>query len=383
MKKERSANPQFTDQLLSLVRSSLWQELADETIFSKNAVDWQEIARIALQQTVGPLVFEGALSLPSEILPPKDWRQRALTFTERNRRTHQLLDSCVAESVSSLDKEGIKSVLLKGQAYARAYPKPEMRQCGDIDLYVGDEHYLTAYSAIKKFGWKRDEEFQPKAKHYGCWLHGILIELHRIAGKLPIGSADFKFQKWSKIQLNESHAYLIIGGENVMVPPPMFDIVFVFMHLYLHFLNGGIGLRHICDWTMLMHSHAKEIDYGNLEQLLKEFRLLRAWKVFAPIAVEHLGLPSEECPFYTSKYSKKAERILSYIMKDGNFGRASKKRTFRPNGYLAGKKYSFTRNSARMFSKFCIDPYIISRNYCSYLIKGITHVVKDIMKKRN
>ncbi len=381
MYKEEPVIPKSTDQLLSLVRSSLWQKQADDSLFSKNTVDWQQIARIALQQTVGILVFEGALSLPAVILPPKDWRQKALSFIERNRRTHQLLDSCVAESVSCLNKEGIKSVLLKGQAYARAYPRPEMRQCGDIDLYVGENLYIPAYSAIKKFGWKREERFLPKAKHYGCWLRGIRIELHRTAAQLTFRSADRKFQQWSQTLLSESPASLIIGGDHVKVPTPLFDVVFVFLHLYHHFLNGGIGLRHICDWTMLLHLHFKEIDRNQLEQKLKEFRLLQAWKTFAPIAVEHLGLHSEECPLYSSANSGKAKRILAFILKEGNFGRATKKGTFRPDGYLAGKIYSFNRNTTRLFSKFRIDPYTISRTYCSYFIKGVSRVIKDIMKR--
>lgn len=373
--------PPSEQQLLALVRSSLWQQSADEAKFSKERVDWQRIAELALQQTVGILTIEAALALPSDIRPPKEWIQKAFAFIEANRRTHLLIDGCVAESVSRLRNEGINAVLLKGQAYARAYPRPEMRQCGDIDLYVGKDCYQRAYEAVKEFGWEREERFIPKAKHYGCRLRGIRIELHRIAGQLPSRSADRKFQKWSRTQLKESQDCLIIGGEKVTVPTPVFNVVFVFMHLYLHFLNGGIGLRHICDWTMLIHSHAKEINTSELEQKLKDFRLMRAWKIFAPIAVEHLGLPSEECPFYSSKNSGEAERVLSFILKEGNFGRARQKGSIRPEGYLAGKIYSFKRHSARMYSKLRFDPNTISRAYGSYVIRGITRVLKDIMKR--
>ena len=123
-------------QLLALVRASLRQEPADETLFSETTVDWHEIGLLAMEQNVGILVFEAALSLPQHLRPPKEWIKKAFSFIEHNRRTHMLLDRCVAESVSSLREEAIRAVLLKGQAYARAYPRPDMRQCGDIDLYV-------------------------------------------------------------------------------------------------------------------------------------------------------------------------------------------------------------------------------------------------------
>ena len=381
MKKEVHGFPPSSELLLSLVRSSLWQKKADESIFSKSNVDWQELAHLALQQTVGVLVFEAALTLSPDFLPPKDWRQKALSFIERNRRTHILLDSCVAESISRLQSEGIIPILLKGQAYARSYPRLDMRQCGDIDLYVGEDSYFPAFTAVKKFGWKREERFLPNEKHYGCWLNGIRIELHRIAGQLPSHSSDRMFQKWSQVQLNESRAYFIVGGEKVKVPTPIFDVIFVFMHLYLHFLSGGIGLRHICDWTMLMHAHAGKINPIELERNLKDFRLLKAWKIFAHIAVEHLGLPPEECPFYSSNNRTEADRILEFVMKEGNFGRAKQKESLRPDGYIAGKLYSFRRHTSLMRSKFLIDPNTISRTYRSYLIRGFTRVIKDIMNR--
>ncbi|MDE6638110.1 MAG: nucleotidyltransferase family protein, partial [Muribaculaceae bacterium] len=145
-----------TKQLLALVRASLWQEPADVTLFSKD-VDWQKIGKLALQQTVGILAFEAALSLPANFRPPKEWIRKALAFIETNRRTHILVDRSAAEVVCKLKGVGIDSILLKGQAYARVYPRPEMRQCGDIDLYVGESNYLSAYEAVKEFGWKRED----------------------------------------------------------------------------------------------------------------------------------------------------------------------------------------------------------------------------------
>ncbi|MDE5759124.1 MAG: nucleotidyltransferase family protein, partial [Allobaculum sp.] len=307
--------------------------------------------------------------------------RKALWFIECNRRTHILVDGCVAESVYKLRDEGLKAVLLKGQAYARVYPRPEMRQCGDIDLYVGEDSYLPAYSAIKKFGWKREERFLPKTKHYGCWLDGIRIELHRIAGQLPSPAADHEFQLWSRAQLKESREYLETGGEKVNVPTPVFDVVFVFMHLYHHFLNGGTGLRHICDWILLLHTHSTHLDTKELEKLLNQFHLMRGWKKFTPIAVEHLGLPADECPFYSPKYSDEGEKVLSFILKEGNFGRAKQKGAVRPEGYFAGKIYSFRRQSAHMYSKLRIDPNTISRKYFSFIIKGVARVIKDITNR--
>ena len=368
-------------QMLALVRSSLWQKPVDETLFSKDDVDWKMIAKLALQHTVGILTFEAALSLSATLRPSKEWIQKALAFIENNRRTHILVDRCAAEAIGRLQDEGIEVTMLKGQAYARAYPRPEMRQCGDIDLYVGEHNYHPAYEAAKRFGWKCEERFIPGAKHYGCRINGVRIELHRVAGKLSLNTADRKFQQWSNIQISISDTTITIGGEDIPVPTPIFDIVFVFLHLYHHFLSGGIGLRHVCDWTILMHAHSNEINHSELKKILKEFRLMRAWKCFAPIAVKYLGLPESECPLFSERYIKQSERILLTILKDGNFGRARRSAYKFPQGYLAWKLYSFRRNSLSQMKKLWIDPNTISRAYGSYVIKGITRIIKDMIKR--
>ncbi len=140
-----------TKQLLSLVRSSLWNAPIDISLFSDHPVNWDSIGRIAMQQTVGILAMQAALSLPDDLLPPKEWIRKAYSIIERNRRTHNLVDKCAAEAVSKLRTAGINSVLLKGQAYARAYQSPTLRQCGDIDPYVGNDNYFTAFKAANEF----------------------------------------------------------------------------------------------------------------------------------------------------------------------------------------------------------------------------------------
>ena len=47
------------------------------------------------------------------------------------------------------------------------------------------------------------------------------------------------------------------------------------------------------------------------------------WKAFAALAVEWLGMPMEAMPLYVAshKWSRKAKRIVAFILKNGNFGR--------------------------------------------------------------
>lgn len=369
-------------QLLALIRASLWQRPVEEAAFKSEAVDWPAIGRLAIQQTVGPMVFEAALSLPPALRPPKEWVAKALAFLETNRRTHALVDRSVAESMCRLAEEGLDTVLLKGQAYARAYPRSELRQCGDIDLYVGEENYYRAYETIKSFGWDEDEKFNPQAKHFECRLNGVEIELHQKASILPSKQTDRKFKQWCVTHVSLSDRKESIGGSDVRVPTPVFDVVFVFLHLYFHFLNSGIGLRHVCDWAMLLHARAKDIDRDELEQVLKEFRLMNAWETLAPILVHRLGLPESECPFYSERYLGRAERALRAILKEGNFGSVVRSGKTGPKGYFAWKLYSFRRQSLNYIRKSWIDPGTIAQIYGRYVSTGVSYIINDKFKRK-
>lgn len=61
---------------------------------------------------------------------------------------HSQMNMTLQLLVLTLRKAGIEPVLLKGQGLSRYYPTPELRQCGDIDIYVGEENYEKAYDAI-------------------------------------------------------------------------------------------------------------------------------------------------------------------------------------------------------------------------------------------
>lgn len=379
--KETSVSSSSVREMLSLLRASLWQTPVGCLPSDVSLFDWNEIGRLAMQQTVGPLVFHAAMQLPKEQRPQKDWIFKAYSIIERTRKAHALLDSAVAEACAKFSGVGIQPVLLKGQAYARAYTDPTLRQCGDIDLYVGEENFRQAYEAAKEFGWRCDEHFRPNTKHHAFFNKEALIEMHRIAAQLPSRSADRRFQQWSKPQLLSGKT-IVIEGVKIQVPTPVFDVIFVFMHLYHHFINSGIGLRQLCDWTMLLHHHRDDIDADELEWLLREFNLLKGWRMFAPVAVDFLGLPEYECPLYLPEYKKDAGRIMTFIIKEGNFGRVQRRTSVAPRAYFARKVYSFLQVASRLYAKLRIDPETVFRYFGSFVTHGTRGFVKEILAKK-
>ena len=127
---------------LELLRVSIWGGVARVPDGFK---DWGTVFTLAKKQSVLCLVAHAVLSDPvigGDL--EEDVKTQLKSHVVANMGAHRMLNSTVVQVVSALDAAGVPSVLLKGQALARNYPIPELRACGDIDIYAGPETYLKA-----------------------------------------------------------------------------------------------------------------------------------------------------------------------------------------------------------------------------------------------
>ena len=361
---------------LSLVRSSLWGTVCADI---PSDPDWDEIMTLAVRQTLAVLISDAVQSLPADRKPSSDIISHLFGLSVSNIRTHALINRKLAETVGVMKQNGIRTVLFKGQGLAQNYLNPLLRQCGDIDLYVGDAQYKRSYEvAVEAFGSHADDS--ESIKHYHLNNGGVTVELHRIAESLPGRAVNRRFQEWSLKHLHGDRLRKVtIDGAEVLLPPFDFDPVYVMNHAWHHFMNGGIGLRQVCDWTLYLHHYHQHINPAELEQTLRSFRILKAWHLFAGIAVRHLGLPSEECPLYCDKYSKLSDKVLEMILDEGNFGRNSDwRKSRRPEGYSTGKLHSLKWRTKRFLDGLKIDAAASTRYYIAFLQAGISAYIKGL-----
>jgi hypothetical protein len=158
----------------------------------------------------------------------------------------------------------------------------------------------------------------------------------------------------------------------VAVAPLQFNLIFVLAHLFHHFIEGGVGLRQLCDWAVLLqHAFAESadsaesaaakssLDLSELKARLEKFSLMQAWQIFGNIVVRYLGLPVEKMPFYSESCSSSADRCLSIILTEGNFGRYGKGKYARrkSDSYSQRKSKALRLTSKRLWRKSVIFPW--------------------------
>ena len=313
------------------------------------------------------------------LLPPVSVAKRLRDVTTVTIRSHALLNRTLAVAVKLLRQNGIHPVLLKGQGVATNYIAPYLRMCGDIDLYIGQRDYDKACEVVRQ--WTGTKKGIESEKHYHFKHGDVTVELHRIAERLVLPCQNTRFQRWTHKHLHNDHLRSVeIEGTAISLPPVNFDALYIFNHAWHHFSQGeGIGLRQLCDWVRYLHIFRSEINRIEMERDLKSFGLWYPWQIFGPIAVDMLGLPREEYPFYTDRYARQAARVISMIEVDGNFGFFAPSRMKRPEGYIAGKVHSFRRMSNRFGKLFLIGPKEAVSAWSNYVYIGIKQVITDTL----
>ena len=194
-------------------------------------------------------------------------------------------------------------------------------------------------------------------------FNGIEIELHKKADYMPGGRMDRDLQAWTVESLDGNFNNPLLrtwnnDGASVRLAPATFDAFFILHHAVRHMTVGGIGFRQLCDWTMYLHSHHTEIDTTLLHKKLKKYRMVEVWQEFGLIAVNILGLPTDELPLAPASIeSAKTERILKQIFISGNFGQADTNRKDNSRTtYLKRKWRSFRFQILRLMRLSVIFP---------------------------
>ena len=142
-------------------------------------------------------------------------------------------------------------------------------------------------------------------------MHYSLVHLHNRQ----------KDAYWEQLLRETPRVTVDIDVCEVKTLHPTVHSLYVFLHLWNHLVELGVGLRQFCDLAMILHSCKTEIDHESLLGHLKELGLEKAYRACGCILVDRLGLPAEDFPYpLTAKDRRYTQRILDVVFYRGNMG---------------------------------------------------------------
>ncbi len=303
---------------IELLRAGLWEKNARLSRFVN--IDYNEVYGLAEEQSVIGLVAAGIEHM-EDVKIPQEFALQCVGRTLQIEQHNNEMNCFLRRLVERMREAGIYTLVIKGQGVAQCYSRPIWRECGDIDFFLSGDNYLKAKKYLVQLANHIDEE--KERKHLGMVIDSFIVELH---GTLWSGL-------WKNVDatLDEVQYDVFCGGNvrswmcegtQIFLPRADEDVFIVFSHILQHFFRGGIGLRQVCDWIRLLWIFKDELNSSLLEKRIQKAGIMSEWKAFAALAVDWLGMPSDAIPFYSSSHtwSRKGERVLSFILETGNFG---------------------------------------------------------------
>ncbi len=283
----------FQRGIIDLVKSALLATKADLPA----DFDWQAAYDLTKKHQIIPLIFYGALnsgiSIPDEF--KKDFETGTYTAAAISINQRYYL----SKIHTAFQEKDIDYVALKGAILKELYPRHEMRQMSDADILIKPSQYDAIKSVMLKLGF--EEKYQ--SDHELVWAkNGFLnVELHKRL--IPSYNKDYyKYfgDGWTLCNKTDTSRHEMSNEDN---------FIYIFTHFAKHYRDGGIGIRHLVDFKVLLQAYS--LDFGYIEDELKKLKLLEFYKNI---------IKTLEVWFNNAESEYEAELITKRIFESDSYG---------------------------------------------------------------
>ncbi len=344
------------DTLLKILRASLKGEVVEKIpILSED--EWNRLVAVARQHAVLPLLYgvfaewelgkSGTHSLSVAVWRSVDLAARRTVLQSRHLHalTHQVQ--------TVLEEAGIHTAVLKGVVAAVAYPEPELRKSGDVDLLLQDAGNLpAAQQLLQTHGFSVRGE-QHGAHHLAMVNEdGIEVELHTLLSEPLEGWIPEEMVVLLTRRAAGHFVQREIMGQEFTVLEEPYHALQLLLHMLQHFLHAGFGLKLLCDWVCLWNRYSftdtdvaekwdsdvkqtegiaeqlpdaavcKSSDAQIYLELIDQAGLTRFSDLVTSVCVRKLGL-SSDAPLCGVLFPEEdCERFMQDVLAGGEFGTA-------------------------------------------------------------
>lgn len=271
------------DKLFEAVRLMLGTQEKLSAPLSIN--EWIDIATLLQRQGVVAVALHGLSKLNAkEIGLSQDlileWTLKSLEIEAILKRKLKLEQ----ELNQKMLNKGISLIVLKGTAFSQYYPKPESRECGDLDCYMFGKKEDGDAAVVAIGGRKVGED----NKHSVLMYKGLPIENHKYFTSFENTKNGIKTEKvLQSLSKEEPH---FINSTNLLSPSHNFNAFFLIKHANRHFIKEGISLRQLLDWFFIIRSKENEVDWEKVFSMLRDCRLYNFSCVLTKLCIDYLGL---------------------------------------------------------------------------------------------
>lgn len=290
--------------------------------------EWREIYGESQRQAVSGVALYGLEKLTKEQMPRQELLLQWIGTSQMISQRNAVMDKRCVQLLDRLREAGVRGTILKGQGIAQLYGEElsALRQSGDIDVYV-DCGLEDALAFAKEQG-QTKVDWDYKHLHLKIW-DDTEVEMHYRVEVLLNLRKNGRLQRWfkehEKVLFSQDGYFNTNTGRTnftngFVLPSVEFNVFYILLHIYRHFLYEGVGLRQMVDYYMVLRKvqEHKSLEVQEYVDAVGEFGMVRFARGLMWVMQEVLGMPKEW--MFWEADEKEGRYILEQVMAGGNFG---------------------------------------------------------------
>ncbi len=301
--------------------------LSLEAVGALKGKQWNKLMEMAERHGVSAIALDGVNCLCDQYGSEKvcastkyekwqdfilDWSSSMLCMEQANLQQLMVINDMADRWMA----EGCRVMVMKGQANALLYPKPNHRCPGDVDCYLFED-YAKGNEIARENGIEVDESWY---KHSVFHYRDETFENHQYF----VHTREGKRSKLLEKELEEAlmvKEWKTFPHSAVLLPPVQWNAMFLTYHACAHFISEGLRLKQLLDWAMFLKAEQENVDWVKFYDFCERHHLRRFADAATTIAVKYLGVSiTNPSIVVTSPY---AERILHSALYDDDYVFAS------------------------------------------------------------
>lgn len=309
--------------LLMLVRLSIGKE---PNPHFPDHINWPRLIELANMQGLAALASDGLQvyydthpqvdAVTQAVLDPLYARElniprlQFLGMPNHQRKLYRQHEQAVGNLARFYAQHDIPMMLLKGHGLSLNYPKPALRPCGDIDIYLFGK-WREADRAIQS---EKGIAVSSEHEHHTTFdWEEISVENHYDFVNTLTRRSNRKLEaEFKQLAQDRSHTFEI-EGQSISLPSPNLNGLFLLRHAASHFAAEGISLRHVLDWAFFVEKFGTQVDWSWLVERARHYNMHRFLSCIDRISVEQFGFSPSIFPVLETD-TQLTERVLGDII---------------------------------------------------------------------
>lgn len=281
-----------------------------------------QLRQLADEQGVGGICFSGlqkvmtALGQDGQSLMDSMAYLKWLGLTAKRAHLNEQQLQTTKKLAEEWGKHGIKLMLMKGQANGLLYPNPMHRDKGDVDVFLikdGKCAYEEGNEVARQLGYRVEDGWY---KHSQIYVNGEVVENHQYLCHTRDGEKGKLLDMDLKSNISDVDCS-VYPESSILLPPVMFNALFLTHHGLGHFLSEGIRLKQVTDWVMFLHKYGDSVDWSYLNSFADKYNKRIFLECMNAIAYKYYKVKISHA--ISPEQSKHADRIMQSVLHDKDF----------------------------------------------------------------